>query len=61
MIESSLIRSFVLTQYTFISYWEERFAIEDSYEWLAAFDTLRPALTRLLPPAHSCPKLLLVG
>lgn len=43
------------------SYWEERFAVEASYEWLANFGALRPALERLLPPSHSHPKLLLVG
>lgn len=43
------------------SYWEERFAVEASYEWLANFNALQPALERLLPPKHRKPKLLLVG
>jgi SAM-dependent methyltransferase len=43
------------------SYWEERFEIEDEYEWLANFESSKKSLVRYLGSPSSTPKILVVG
>ena len=40
------------------SYWEERFTVEEEYDWLLTFDTLKP---HLLPLLKSMDHILIVG
>ena len=43
------------------SYWNERFAVEDEYEWLADWSLIQPHLAALLPPPSAQPHILVVG
>lgn len=43
------------------SYWEERFGVEEEYEWLANFDAVRDILLPHLPSASLEPSILVVG
>jgi EEF1A lysine methyltransferase 4 len=42
-------------------YWEERFAEEGEYEWLASWSSVSELLEQSLPPRESNPKILVVG
>lgn len=42
-------------------YWEERFAKEEEYEWLAKWSSVSELLEEILPPKESKPKILVVG
>ena len=43
------------------SYWDERFAVEESYEWLSNFEAVKPLLLESLPASSTNPRILLVG
>lgn len=42
-------------------YWEERFAEEEEYEWLAKWSSVSQHLQQILPSKDSHPKILVVG
>jgi SAM-dependent methyltransferase len=43
------------------AYWNERFAVEDDYEWLANFPALQTALEPYLQPPQQEQRILIVG
>mmetsp|Transcript_8307 Transcript_8307/g.12349 ORF Transcript_8307/g.12349 Transcript_8307/m.12349 type:complete len:230 (-) Transcript_8307:65-754(-) len=47
-------------EYAKKSYWEERFATEESFEWLASYKDVAPQLKKYLPACQSDP-ILVVG
>ena len=46
--------------YKLHTYWDQRFAVEETYDWLVKFEEISPLLSRYLPSSKEC-KILVVG
>lgn len=46
-------------------YWDKRYSADDDdakvYDWLRRFDTIKPFLTKYLPPPRAGPRILHLG